>query len=161
MGESLFHVGDRRKWSLTNTLGDRRRLILSKAAGLADDLNGNEVRNLCTKLDRHTVDGDITDREAFGLRDFIDRAHSMVGIATDNRPVLFWVGVIGGFPAVGRQPLNIERHRIGDGDVGVLPRQFVDLRSNMRIAVALGVAVLPAIDQLLLARQYSAVDLAD
>src|SRR5439155_17993092 len=141
MGESLFHMGDCRNRGLTNTLGGRWCLILSEAARLADDLDGNEVRNLRAEIDGHTVDSDITDREAFGLRDFVDRTHSMVGIATHNRPVLFGVGAIGGSPAVGRQPLNVERHWIGDGNVSLLPGKCINLRSNMRIAVALGVAV--------------------
>src|SRR5262245_34942941 len=102
MSECLLHMGDRRKRSLTHTLGDWRRLILSEAACLANDLDGNKVRNLRAKIDRHTVDSDITDREALGRWDLVDRTHSMVGIATHNRPVLLGVGAIGGAAAVGR-----------------------------------------------------------
>src|SRR6267142_967528 len=96
MGECLFYMGDRRKRGLTHTLGDRWRLILAEAARLADNLDGNKVCNLCTELNGHTVDRDITDREAFGLWDFVDRTHRMVGIATHNRPVLLGVRTIRG-----------------------------------------------------------------
>src|ERR1700680_4389913 len=63
-GRCAFGRGHGHHRGCADTLGHRRRGALAEPARLADDLDGNEIRDLSAKIDWRTVDRNVADRES-------------------------------------------------------------------------------------------------
>src|SRR5262249_8519809 len=103
----------------------------------------------------------VADCKAFAGRDFVDCTQRLLRRTARDAPVIAGGRPVRGLPAGYRQPCNAKSDWVCQRYVVLGPRQLVDYRTDMRVAVSLGLSVLSAGDQFLLGVERPAIDRAD